>query len=1157
MAYQDKPTRYLTVMLLLVGLCSESLWAVLIKSPATCTDFSVKGQGEFLPGQSNILTFDSCSNSGLEAGYSKIFTFHDPYPCENCIGTILGCTEGSCSAWTMPGRYNRRTKPPKLLLSGDLGEGKFGFNTGGEIYYKGGEYVLTFYDNFSIFPLMSEIQEGKVSYTYSIMTQEIESNDECDCYFDDSPPGGAGDCDDDCVWYTSEEFPLFEVKGSFIVRSNPRETIDLFDLVFSPNNAVNGLSYFQAIRYDVDEYPFTRSYQKGNWNSETLHCDEYRHTQNSDIIAKDKETFRVKIPGWTMDVWTGVLDWVDDGLTSAMLPVYMASEGWFCDLQHKRISLSLGSYGSFYFNHDIASDAGDSPAAYKLSSIVHVPAERPYSEGNTIWRFAYEEDEQSKKHLTYIYNGSDPNDPEQSGRYYKLIWNASYDSVQQEYYNTAVNPTHPLRIWNANFDAKGRVIGSSSGCSSGCGGSGFGYERLEYQDSFVGYDNLVKKKYNANGDIVLRNDYRTFRFGPSSPEYKIAIPGYSFEWPRVEDGQFQDGVPKKWEIFSGQGDSVKLFNPSTSQLDSRYNAGEGIPEGHQVLTLMDGGIHTNIEGIGILPDTTYFLEVETNTFHDPNIGEFQAKVVAYDPNDPNNILNELIVIEVSENAEPYGFGSRLVPGKWLRQEGLWDSSDSPELVSKALRVILGGRYVDVDKISLSAVTFHGGETKPLLVRQMAVPLSPAEPNTLFVTWDYNCNDYSAVEKRWVDNQTARIIQYRYKNGTFSDVISKTEFEELNDDPAAPRGRVFTTQYRTHADPSDPAVLVSETLYPLGKRKDVEKRRSGHVIESYTEDIKSGRKVNVQTYTYSGSDVMTHTDARGGITEYGYWKPGLINFQKEPQTAAGQQITRYSYDDANRVKWQEQKNSAGTWIRTSYNYNPTTGFLDSVVVDDDNWELWDPHIGEKVTTRYTYNDFGQVIRETGADGVVTGKSYGLGGELKSEFVIAPNCNPLHPDPNLVLVSQTWYIYDNDGRIESLKRVKSEEPFAYGNPESVGDENQWITTHYEYDFLGRKRAVIEDADGLALRTEYEYNHQGEVKKVTQPNGQWTETYRNGRGLVHTQIIGHDGLEAPEWQVTEYEYNADGNIYKQTDSAGKCTIYEYDTFGRVEKVKRGISE
>jgi YD repeat-containing protein len=150
-----------------------------------------------------------------------------------------------------------------------------------------------------------------------------------------------------------------------------------------------------------------------------------------------------------------------------------------------------------------------------------------------------------------------------------------------------------------------------------------------------------------------------------------------------------------------------------------------------------------------------------------------------------------------------------------------------------------------------------------------------------------------------------------------------------------------------------------------------------------------------------------------------------------------------------------------------------------------------------------------------------------------------------DPNYVY-SQTVYYYNDNGRLEEIEKADDPNIFLIDSPV------KWIRTKYEYDLRGNKTKVIEDVNGLALVTTYEYNHQGEVTKVTLPNGKWTETVRDGRGLVYKTIVGYGVTTVA---TTEFYYDDNGNLEWQKSTNDIWTRYEYDDFDRLIRVTKGL--
>ena len=103
---------------------------------------------------------------------------------------------------------------------------------------------------------------------------------------------------------------------------------------------------------------------------------------------------------------------------------------------------------------------------------------------------------------------------------------------------------------------------------------------------------------------------------------------------------------------------------------------------------------------------------------------------------------------------------------------------------------------------------------------------------------------------------------------------------------------------------------------------------------------------------------------------------------------------------------------------------------------------------------------------------------------------------------------------------------------------------IVTDYEYDenFYKSKKTV--DVGGLNHITIYENDDQGNVTKITDPNGVITEFIFDANNRLIKKIIDVGGLNL----ITEKVYDTLGNKIKEIDELGKEKYWSYDEFSRI---------
>lgn len=423
---------------------------------------------------------------------------------------------------------------------------------------------------------------------------------------------------------------------------------------------------------------------------------------------------------------------------------------------------------------------------------------------------------------------------------------------------------------------------------------------------------------------------------------------------------------------------------------------------------------------------------------------------------------------------------------------------------------------------------------------------------------------------YIDASSYRVTR-EYKNSA-GIVTKRIRYESLNEeDPNDPVGDSFTEHIIYEYDAN--GIVVKKTVIPpsVGLSDPPNPPISGVTRKEYTYDPNTGKLLTekwfddndvnftVISYTYDyipdpcgyilNVRVLTSTDVRGAVTQYFYDSNDVDpNLKAMPQVSAGVSGTQqlkyeYEYDSYNRVTLEKQLNASDAVIvQTKYEYDNYGNLIERY--DDYNTP------NEEIT-EYIYNGFNEMTRMKLPSGVVSGRRYNSSGKLESEFVVADGND--YDEPNdflLALISQTKYSYDNNGKIKKIFRAKNDGVFDFNSP------SYWVETEYDYDLRGNRTKVIEDVGGLALETTYEYNNQGEVTKVTLPNGKWTKTIRDGRGLVAVTEVGYGtGESETTVATTEFYYDANGNLKRQKSPLSIWTEYEYDDYDRLIKVTKGL--
>jgi len=413
--------------------------------------------------------------------------------------------------------------------------------------------------------------------------------------------------------------------------------------------------------------------------------------------------------------------------------------------------------------------------------------------------------------------------------------------------------------------------------------------------------------------------------------------------------------------------------------------------------------------------------------------------------------------------------------------------------------------------------------------------------------------------KYTQNGDYRYSELLYDN---DELKEKRVFKELRNDSTDPN--TFDTAYysESYLYETGKAITIPHGASVDGTGERIEETYDSQNRLVSTKEYSSGSVYRTtNTTNYSGDNVNYEKDLRDAQTSYEYVTGSNLLYKKTMPSDTNSQQTYYlySYDSKSRLITEEFKLD-----------DPALADPNDIAIHSKHFEydsfgnickeysnsITDRSNPDSVVVEYVYNAFGDLVWHIDASGIVKGRVYNAGGQLTDEFLLAGGktafdsiTNPLDCNySSMLLISQTRYQYSSvNGKKEFIETAIAQDAFTFDNPAS------WSVTKFVYDGFGNRIEAIRDFGGENLSTTYQYNLQNELKTTTDPTGKTTTKIRDSRGLV-VQLIVSDGTNSI---TTENIYDNRGNLVETLVEDELTKSYEYDEFGRTERVYFGETD
>lgn len=380
------------------------------------------------------------------------------------------------------------------------------------------------------------------------------------------------------------------------------------------------------------------------------------------------------------------------------------------------------------------------------------------------------------------------------------------------------------------------------------------------------------------------------------------------------------------------------------------------------------------------------------------------------------------------------------------------------------------------------------------------------------------------------------------------------------------------------------------------------------------------------FAYNGNGEMSdYTDVAGGNWRFTYDASHRMLTMRDPTHTSDGKVVENHYDASGRVDWQKDEllqqtsidytsipgavittDPKGNKVRRDYVDNVpvsvTMGYTSAAaatwtyeydadeatvteVTDPDNHvssAVYDSSGNQTSTTdpltyssSATYNSFNQPLTVTDRNGVTTTYTYDSAGNLQTVSTPLVGSSPAVSRTVTYNYADTSHPGDVTSMVDERGRTWAYHYDASGNRDSATDPLGNKTT-WAFNPLGWVTSMVSPRGNVVggtpanFTTSYEYTSFGDVKKITDPLGNFVQkTFDGNRNVLTEQDPNHTvgsprittyvydavdqllEIQRPDSSVLRNEYWADGTLKTQKDAANNATGYTYDGQARLSTV------